>query len=228
MTQTSNTMVTLESGLLVPAHLVRRDSPFIRRRRFRDPYLGGLASIARFHDLRMDMQGFQGAPVIDPPVAPLAALTATTIEDLWPGITWTPIYANDARAGKIYHVRAIGTVSLTGGTAIITPQWGPAGTTMGVSLTVGTVTAAIAAWYLAFDVLVQSVGAAGANSKVTGAGFMTFNGGVVSGTANPNMIVFGGTQASVDTTINGNITIRKTFSAVNSVIVQSVMIYSGR
>ncbi|NQX01630.1 hypothetical protein HQ447_13310, partial [bacterium] len=32
------------------------------------------------------------------------------------------------------------TTSLTGGTAIITPQWGPAGTTLGVSLTVGTVT----------------------------------------------------------------------------------------
>src|SRR6266566_968950 len=98
---------------------------------------------------------------------------------------------------------------------------GPAATTMGVSLTVGTVTVAIAAWYLVFDVLVQSIGAAGANTKVTGAGFMGFNGGVVSGSANPNFIAFGGTQASVDSTINGNITIRKTFSATNSVIPQS-------
>lgn len=174
----------------------------------------------------MGRQLFADGPYIDPPVAALGTLSASTIEDLWPGITWTPIFANDAKAGKIYCVRAGGTISLTGGTGIITPQWGPAGTTLGASLTVGTVTATIAAWYLAFDLLVQSVGAAGANSKVIGTGYMTFNGGVVSGTANPNMIVFGGTQASVDTTINGNITIRKTLSTTNSVIVQHVSIFS--
>lgn len=174
----------------------------------------------------MARQLFQDGPYIDPPVAALGALSSTSIEDMWPGITWTPIFANDAKAGKIYCVRAFGTISLTGGTAIITPQWGPAGTTLGVSLTVGTVTALIAAWTLEFDLLVQSVGAAGANTKVTGAGKMCFNGGVVSGSANPNMIVFGGTQASVDSTINGNITIRKTLSATNSVIVQSAYIFS--
>jgi hypothetical protein len=165
-------------------------------------------------------------PYIDNPVAPLGTLSATTIEDMWPGITWTPIFANDAKAGKVYCVRAFGTVSLTGGTAIITPQWGPAGTTLGVSLTQGTVTIAITAWYLAFDLLVQSVGAAGANSKVTGCGYFAFGGGVSSGTANPNVVTFGGTQASVDTTINGNITIRKTLSATNSFIVQGVSIFS--
>src|SRR6185436_8506216 len=174
----------------------------------------------------MGRQLFGDGPYIDPPVANLATLTSTSIEDLWGGITYTPIYANEAKAGRIYCVRAGGTISLTGGTAIITPQWGPAGTTMGVSLTVGTVTAAIAAWYLCFDVLVQSVGAAGANTKVTGTGFLAFNGGVVSGSANPNMICFGGTQASVDSTINGNITIRKTLSTTNSFIVQYVYIFS--
>lgn len=171
-------------------------------------------------------QLFQDGPYIDPPVAPLTTLTSTSIEDMWAGITWTPIFANDAKAGKIYCVRAGGTISLTGGTAIITPQWGPAGTTLGVSLTVGTVTTAIAAWYLAFDLVVKTVGAAGANSTVHGTGFMSWNGGVVSGSANPNLIAFGGTSASVDTTINGNITIRKTLSATNSVIPQFVYIFS--
>jgi hypothetical protein len=174
----------------------------------------------------MGRQLFQDGPYIDAPVAPLGPLSGTTAEPLWPSITWTPIFANDAKAGKIYCVRAGGTISLTGGTAIITPAWGPAGTTLGVSLTVGTVTALIAAWYLAFDVLVQSVGAAGANSKVTGSGYLMFNGGVVSGSANPNLIVFGGTQASVDTTVNGSITISKTLSTTNSVIVQHVCIFS--
>lgn len=166
----------------------------------------------------MGRQLFGDGPFIDPPVANLTTLTATTIEDLWSGIQYTPIYANTAKAGSIYCVRAGGTISLTGGTGIITPQWGPAGTTLGVSLTVGTVTAAIAAWYLQFDLVFRVIGAAGANSTCIGTGFMAFNGGVVSGTANPNLIVFGGTSASVDTTINGNVTIRKTLSATNSVI----------
>lgn len=174
----------------------------------------------------MARQVFQDGPYIDPQVANGGTLSATTIEDLWAGITFTPIFANDAKAGKVYCVRAGGTISLTGGTAIITPQWGPAGTTLGVSLTVGTVTATIAAWYLQFDLVFRTIGAAGANSTCIGTGFMAFNGGVVSGAANPNMIVFGGTSASVDSTINGNLTIRKTLSATNSVITQYAYIFS--
>lgn len=174
----------------------------------------------------MGRQLFNDGPFTDPPLANLATLTATTIEDLWAGIQYTPIFANDPKAGKIYCVRAGGTISLTGGTAIITPQWGPAGTTLGVSLTVGTVTATIGAWNLYFDLVVRTVGAAGANSTVIGTGVFNCCGGVVSGTANPNQIVFGGTSASVDTTINGNITIRKTLSAVNSVITQYAYIFS--
>jgi hypothetical protein len=174
----------------------------------------------------MGRQLFQDGPYIDPQVANGGTLSATTIEDLWAGITFTPIFANDAKAGKIYCVRAGGTISLTGGTAIITPQWGPAGTTLGASLTVGTVTATIAAWTLQFDLVFRTIGAAGANSTCIGTGFMAFNGGVVSGTANPNMIVFGGTSAAVDSTINGNLTFRKTLSATNSVIVNYAYIFS--
>lgn len=174
----------------------------------------------------MGRQLFADGQYIDQPVAAIGALSSTSIEDMWSGIRWTPIFANDAKAGKVYCVRAGGTISLTGGTAIITPQWGPAGTSLGPSLTVGTVTAAIAAWYLEFDLLIQTVGAAGANSNVIGTGFMMWNGGISSGTANPNMVVFGGTQAAVDLTINGNITIRKTLSTTNSLIVQHVGIYS--
>jgi len=171
-------------------------------------------------------QLFNDGPYIDPPVAALTAITSTSIEDMWPGITWTPIFANDAKAGKIYCVRAGGTLSLTGGTFIVTPQWGPAGTTLGASLTQGTSTITIAGWYLAFDLLVQSVGAAGANSKVIGTGYLAIAGGVVSGTGLGQIITFGGTQASVDTTINGNVTIRKTASTTNSMVVDFVYIFS--
>ncbi len=174
----------------------------------------------------MGRQLFQEGPYVDPPIANLTTLTSTSIEDIWAGITYTPIFANDAKAGKIYCVRAGGTISLTGGTFIVTPQWGPAGTTLGASLTVGTVTCTIAAWYLAFDLVVRTVGAAGANSTVIGTGYLNFCGGVGSGTANPNQIVFGGTSASVDTTINGNLTFRKTASTTNSMIPQYAYIYS--
>jgi hypothetical protein len=171
-------------------------------------------------------QLFGDGPYVDSPIANLTTLTASTIEDLWAGITFTPIYANDAKAAKIYCVRAGGTLSLTGGTGIITPQWGPAGTTLGVSLTAGTVTMTITAWYLTFDLVFRTIGAAGANSTCIGTGVFSFGGGVGSGVANPNAITFGGTSASVDSTINGNITIRKTLSTTNSMIPQFVYIFS--
>jgi len=171
----------------------------------------------------MGRQLFAEGPYIDPPIANLTTLTATTIEDIWSATAYTPIFANDAKAGKIYCVRAGGTISLTGGTAIITPQLQTSSTALGVSLTVGTVTATIAAWYLSFDLVIRTVGTSG---TCIGTGFMAFNGGVVSGTANPNMIVFGGTSAAINTTVNDGIQIRKTLSTTNSVIPQYVYIFS--
>lgn len=174
----------------------------------------------------MGRQLFQDGPYIDAPVANLTTLTSTAIEDIWAGITWTPIFANDAKAGKIYCVRAGGTISLTGGTLIITPQWGPAGTTLGASLTQGTTTLTIAAWYLQFDLVFRVIGAAGANSTCIGTGFLNIPGGVTGGTGLGQIIPFGGTSASVDSTINGNVTIRKTASTTNSMIPQFVYIFS--
>lgn len=174
----------------------------------------------------MGRQLFGEGPYVDSPIANLATLSSTSIEDMWAGITFTPIYANDAKAAKIYCVRAGGTISLTGGTFIVTPQWGPAGTTLGVSLTAGTVTIAITAWYLQFDLVFRVIGAAGANSTCIGTGSLAMGGGVVSGTANPNVITFGGTSATVDSTINGNITIRKTASTTNSMIPQFAYIFA--
>ena len=174
----------------------------------------------------MGRQLFGDGPYIDANVANLGTLSSTSIEDMWAGITWTPIFANDAKAGKIYCVRAGGSISLTGGTWIVTPQWGPAGTTLGVSLTAGTVTIAITPWRLEFDLVFRVIGAAGANSTCIGTGLLAMGGGVSSGTANPNVLTFGGTSASVDSTINGNITIRKTASTTNSMIPQYVYIFS--
>src|SRR6266576_1977853 len=107
-------------------------------RSFADHQLRELGMQRTPYQLQQARPQYADGPYIDPPIANLTTLSSTSIEDLWAGITFTPIFANDAKAGKIYCVRAGGTISLTGGTAIITPQWGPAGTTLGVSLTVGT------------------------------------------------------------------------------------------
>ncbi len=168
-------------------------------------------------------QLFNDGPYIDPPIANLTTLTATTIEDLWTSTIYTPIFANDPKAAKIYCVRAGGTISLTGGTAIITPQLNTSSTALGASLTVGTVTATIAAWYLVFDLVIRTVGTAG---TCIGTGFMAMNGGVGSGTANPNLIAFGGTSAAINTTVNDAIQIRKTLSTTNSVIPEFAYIFS--
>jgi hypothetical protein len=60
---------------------------------------------------------------------------------------------------------------------------------------------------------------------VIGTGAMVIPGGIVSGTGLGQIIPFGGTQASVDLTINASITVRKTLSTTNSVIVQHVCIF---
>jgi len=176
----------------------------------------------------MGRQLFQDGPYIDPQVANGGNLTATTIEDMWAGITFTPIFANDAKAGKIYSVRAGGTLTTAAGasTITITPQWGPAGTALGVSgAQTNAVSITAGPWYLQFDLVFRTIGAAGANSTCIGSGFFTHSGTLA--TAGAGLIIpFGGTSASVDSTINGNLTFRKTISAANTMIVQYAYIFS--
>ena len=171
----------------------------------------------------MARQLFSDGPYIDPPVANLTTLSATTIEDIWTSTAYTPILANDAKAGKIYCVRAGGTLSLTGGTAIITPQLNTSSTALGVSLTQGTSTILISPWYLSFDLVIRTVGTAG---TCIGTGYLAIGGGVTSGTGLGQIIPFGGTSAAINTTVNDAIQIRKTLSTTNSMIPQFVYIFS--
>jgi len=56
-----------------------------------------------------------------------------------------------------------------------------------------------------------------------GTGLLAMGGGVVSGTANPNVITFGGTpMTALNATVNNVVTIRKTASTTNSMIPQYV------
>lgn len=159
--------------------------------------------------------------IAEPPVASLTALTATTIETLWPAATYTPILAGDAnRVGKIYVIRAGGIMSFAAtGSLTITPNVGTAtgGATLGASLartSPGVTTAA--PWFLEMTLVVRTTGTGG---TIIGTG--SFN---TAGTATLDIAVtFGGTSATLDTTVASGITIGKTLSVAGSVTTQFVI-----
>jgi hypothetical protein len=172
-------------------------------------------------------QYLQDGPYIDPPVASGSALVSTSAEDLWVGSTFTPIFANDPKAGKIYTVEAGGIMSFAAtGALTITPTYGgSAGVALGASqaqTTPGTTTAQ--PWYLRFNLVFRTIGAAGTNSTCIGTGFFTTAGATSAGSA--VIINFGGTSASVDATINKDIHIRKTLSVAGSMTMQYAYIFS--
>jgi hypothetical protein len=177
-------------------------------------------------------QYLQDGPYIDPPVsAPLSANTATTAVDCWTGATYTPIYANDPKAGKIYVVQAGGIISTGGsGTITFTPWYG---TSSGVALGASgaqTVTPSITnvPWFMEFYLVFRTIGAAGANSTVTCTGKWGCTGAVATAASN-NTICFGSTSTtstSVDATLNKDITIQKTLSVAGSWSTNWVYIYS--
>lgn len=168
----------------------------------------------------MARQLYQDGPYVDPPVsAPLSADTATGITPMWTGATYTPIYANDAKAGKIYVVEAGGILTTaTTGALTITPNHGNNSIAMGASVAQTVPATALTAvpWFLRFVIVYRVIGAAGTNSTCIGEGL--FHTASVAGTAGagPIGLTFGGTAASVDATINNSITISKTLSVAGS------------
>jgi hypothetical protein len=170
-------------------------------------------------------QQFGGGPELDPPVASLTALVATTAEALWLGSQYTPIFANVARAGSIYCVRAGGIMSTgASGTLILIPQYGLiGGTTLGTSQTVTVpINMTAVAWTLEFDLFFRTIGATGgANGTAIGFGKFTTAGFTSAPAAGVSCTFpFGGTSAVVDTTVNSGITISKTLSVAGSMTVQ--------
>lgn len=178
----------------------------------------------------MGRQVFQEGPYIDAPVASQTALVATTAEALWIGATFTPIFANDPKAGKLYVVRAFGIMSTgASGTLILNPQYGVlGGTTLGVSQTITMpINMTAVPWMLEFELLFRVIGAAGANSTCIGVGTFQTAGFTSAPAAGVSCAFpFGGTAASVDATILSGITISKTLSVAGSMTVQSAFIFA--
>lgn len=179
----------------------------------------------------MGRQLFQDGPFMDPQVANLTALIATTAEALWLATQYTPIFANDPKAGKIYCIRAGGILSTgASGTLILIPQYGAiGGTTLGTSQTVTVpINMANVAWRLEFDLIIRTIGATGgANGSAIGTGFFItapFTSAPAAGLS--CIIPFGGTSAAIDTTTNSGITISKTLSVAGSITTQYAYIFS--
>lgn len=170
----------------------------------------------------MARQYLADGPYMDPPVsAPLSANTATTAVDMWTGATYTPIFANDPKAGKIYIVKAGGILSTgASGTLTITPFYG---TSSGVALGASAaqtvpINLTGVPWSLEFVVVFRTIGAAGANSTVTCTGNF-FMSGTLATAGSGTVIPFGSTSTtstSVDATVNKDITIQKTLSVAGS------------
>lgn len=178
----------------------------------------------------MARQYLQDGPYIDPPVtSPLGADTTTTALAMWSGAQFTPLFANDAKAGKIYVIEAGGLITTGGsGTLIISPGLGTSapGTTLGTSITQTTPVSSLSGpWYLRSTWVVRTIAAPGGNSTIIGQGL--FQSGGVAATANSGMdIVFGGTSCNFDATVNNFFTFTRTQSVAGSFQTHWATIYS--
>jgi len=177
----------------------------------------------------MGRQLFQDGPYVDTHVANATALVSTSAEALWIGATFTPIFANDPKAGKIYCVRAGGIMSTgASGTMILIPQYGAlGGTTLGTSQTVTMpINMSAVAWRLEFDLIFRVI-AAGTASTCIGTGlFVTAPFTSAPAVGLSCIIPFGGTSATVDATANSGITISKALSIAGSMTVMYAYIFS--
>lgn len=162
----------------------------------------------------------------EPPIANLTAVTATAETILWNVSQYSPIAANEAVPGKAWRVSAGGIMSFAAtGTLIITPRFGltvAAGITMGASVVALTTPGATTAnaWFLDMIVVCRTIGAPGVNSTVIGTG--TFSTGIPAAGSLPATQTFGGTSATVDTSIATGICIGWTLSVAGTVTPQWV------
>lgn len=184
----------------------------------------------------MARQYLQEGPYVDPQIAAggsgmLNASAVTTIEAMWDAKSLTPIFAYDARPGKVYVVEAGGLITTAAtGALTITPTISTsssAGTAMGASIAQTVpATSLSGAWYMRFCILIRTVGLSGGNNATAiSSGF--FQSGGVAATANSGLdLTFGGTSAAFDHTVNNFIVFQKTLSVAGSFTTNFAAIYA--
>jgi hypothetical protein len=148
---------------------------------------------------------------------------------MWSGAQFTPLFANDAKAGKVYVIESGGLITTNStGALTLSPGLGTTspGTTLGASIAQTVPATSLSGpWFMKFIFVVRTIGAAGANSTGIGEGF--FNSGGVAATANSGLnVALGGTSVSFDATVANFFTIQKTLSVAGSFTTHWVYIYS--
>lgn len=176
----------------------------------------------------MGRQTFNDGPSQDPPVAAVGSYTTTTIAPLWPAARFTPIYANDPRAGKVYCVRAGGIITMSVNTCslLITPKYGTGGTVLGAGPAQILPIMSSIPWYLAAECVFYDIGAAGANSHCVLSGVMSMQGTLATAGAGSN-VVFGSTATvAVDASILANLEFNTTLGGTTgSPVMQTLWAY---
>lgn len=170
----------------------------------------------------MARQTLQEGPYLDAPIAsPLAADTATSAVLMWNPLQYTKFYGDEARASRVYCVKAGGLITTGGsGTLIVAPSittTNAAGTTLGTSITQTTPVSSLSGpWELDSYWVVRTIGAPGGNNA-TMMGTGTFQSGGVAATANSGLdLTFGGTSAVFDQSVANAICFTKTLSVAGS------------
>lgn len=136
---------------------------------------------------------------------------------------FTPIPANEPRAGKVYRLCVGGTCTTgTAGTLIITPRYGLVigGVALGASPTQNYVPSITTApFYFEYTLVFRTIGvAAGANSTCVGSGWWSSGGAVATASSETAVTCSSTASVSVDTTIASGLWIGVTFSVAPSVI----------
>lgn len=149
----------------------------------------------------------------DPPVAAVGAYSTTTIVPMWPAARYTPIFANDPKAGKVYRITAGGiiTMSVNTCTLIITPKYGTGGVALGPSPAQLLPVMTNIPWRLSAELVWYDIGApGGANSHGVLSGVLLIQGTIATAGAG-TVIPFGSTATvALDASILSNIEINTT------------------
>lgn len=161
------------------------------------------------------------------------AITGTSEAAMFPVAQYSGFAANQLRAGQIWHLTAFGILTTAGaspGNITITPRFGTStsGTSLGASAATALNTSASSvAWRLEYDLVVRTIGNAGANSTVVGNGYFQTTVAAITA-ATGNLVPFGSTASvSVDTSIASGLFIGVTMgSASDSMTATGVMLES--
>ncbi len=176
----------------------------------------------RFPHIYAARQGFASMDVNDFPPSSFTAVTASATEtNLWTPNIWTPIPANDMRAGKVYKVSFGGVFTSTGTQGVLTwtPRCGQSATpSNNIALGASNATAPAASlnaqpFYGEFTLGIRSLGLAASGAAGTGNGFVVTQGAAA---ATGIMYVMGGTvAATIDNTAATGLIVSLTISVAS-------------